>query len=446
MPRSAPRAPSSSPGMGRRSDQAQLLLFPRPVRSGTLALRCGAGGRTPRRGGSRDGRHTVKGGRRSSAAPSAASSRPISCCGAAGTCRSSSARPGRLHSRGAGHRHACGARRDPVWRPGRLPADAIGIRVDGRSAFGRDGRELARHAQRPVPHRLVAGLRSPARGLPAGALPRRPGSRGGGRRGGERPVLRFREGEPVEADLVVGRRRRPLDGAGAVRAGSDAALRGLRRLARDRGRGRRCRRGSARRPSSASPSSSRGTASSSATRRRRGRLRGSGPPALQLPLVLPGGRGRGARRPLHRRRGAPARRRHPAGPDPPLPPRRDPARRAGAAAAGLPRTLREGAALPAPDRVRPGIGAHRLRPGRPARRRRLCRPAASRRRRAQGGAGRARARGVRSTARRFGRRPPSPATSGSASGRDGTPSARRGTSAPSSSAAWKRPGATLPSA
>lgn len=109
---------------------------------------------------------------------------------------------GALQSRGAGI--AMHGELDAILTAaGALPAEAVGVRVDGRSAFGRDGRELARHARRQY---LTAWSRvyQPLRA----AFPpdRHHAAReavavdtdGGG------AVLRFREGGPVEADVVVG--------------------------------------------------------------------------------------------------------------------------------------------------------------------------------------------------------------------------------------------------
>jgi 2-polyprenyl-6-methoxyphenol hydroxylase-like FAD-dependent oxidoreductase len=86
---------------------------------------------------------------------------------------------------------------------GAAPTDAIGVRVDGRSAIGRDGRELARHAQ----DQYLSAWSQVYAVLHAAFPPERYHA---GREavavdcGGDRPVLRFREGDPVEADLVVG--------------------------------------------------------------------------------------------------------------------------------------------------------------------------------------------------------------------------------------------------
>lgn len=86
---------------------------------------------------------------------------------------------------------------------GALPAEAIGVRVHGRTAFGRDGRPLAHHARDQY---LTAWSRvhQPLRA----AFP--PERHHGAREvvavdaAGGRAVLRFREGEPFEADVVVG--------------------------------------------------------------------------------------------------------------------------------------------------------------------------------------------------------------------------------------------------
>lgn len=84
-----------------------------------------------------------------------------------------------------------------------LTTEALGVRVDGRSAIGRDGRELARHAQEQY---LSAW--SQVYGALHAALP--PERHHAAREAvaidaeGERAILRFREGEPAAADLVVG--------------------------------------------------------------------------------------------------------------------------------------------------------------------------------------------------------------------------------------------------
>lgn len=86
---------------------------------------------------------------------------------------------------------------------GALPSDAIGVRVDGRCAIGRDGRELARRARDQY---LTAWSR--VYGTLREAFP--PERHHAAREvvavdaGGGRPVLRFRDGDPVEADVVVG--------------------------------------------------------------------------------------------------------------------------------------------------------------------------------------------------------------------------------------------------
>ena len=107
---------------------------------------------------------------------------------------------GALQSRGAGHRHACGARRDPVR--GRSPAGGGHRHPRGREVGLRPatGGELARHARDQYLtawSRVYQPLRAafPPERYHAGAR-----GVGGGRRRRAAAVLRFREGEPVEAD------------------------------------------------------------------------------------------------------------------------------------------------------------------------------------------------------------------------------------------------------
>jgi 2-polyprenyl-6-methoxyphenol hydroxylase-like FAD-dependent oxidoreductase len=110
---------------------------------------------------------------------------------------------GPLHSRGAGI--AMHAELDAVLSAaGALPAEAIGIRVDGRSAFGPDGRELARHQRDQYLtawSRVYQPLRAafpPERYHAAREVTAVDAAEG------RAAVLCFREGEQAEADVVLG--------------------------------------------------------------------------------------------------------------------------------------------------------------------------------------------------------------------------------------------------
>ncbi len=109
---------------------------------------------------------------------------------------------GPLQSRGAGI--AMHPELDAILTAaGALPAEAIGIRVPGRTAFGRDGRRLAHRARDQY---LTAWSRV-YQPLRAAFPPERHHARWelvAMDAAGGRASLRFREGGPVEADLVVG--------------------------------------------------------------------------------------------------------------------------------------------------------------------------------------------------------------------------------------------------
>lgn len=109
---------------------------------------------------------------------------------------------GALQSRGAGI--AMHGELDAILTAaGALPAEAIGVRVDGRAAFGRDGRQLAYHAREQYLtawSRVYQPLRAafPSERHHAAREVIAVDAEDG------RATLRFREGGPEEADLVVG--------------------------------------------------------------------------------------------------------------------------------------------------------------------------------------------------------------------------------------------------
>lgn len=109
---------------------------------------------------------------------------------------------GSLQSRGAGI--AMHPELDAILAAaGALPAEAIGVHVEGRSAFDRDGRQLAHHARgqyltawsrvhHPLHAAFPADRYHAAHEVTAIHVD------------GDRPVVHFREGAAIEADLVVG--------------------------------------------------------------------------------------------------------------------------------------------------------------------------------------------------------------------------------------------------
>jgi 2-polyprenyl-6-methoxyphenol hydroxylase-like FAD-dependent oxidoreductase len=109
---------------------------------------------------------------------------------------------GPLQSRGAGI--AMHPELDAILTAaGALPAEAIAVRVDGRTAFGPDGKQLAHHARDQYltawsrVHQPLHAAFPPERHHAAREVVAIDATDGGA-------VLRFREGEPVEADVVVG--------------------------------------------------------------------------------------------------------------------------------------------------------------------------------------------------------------------------------------------------
>jgi 2-polyprenyl-6-methoxyphenol hydroxylase-like FAD-dependent oxidoreductase len=109
---------------------------------------------------------------------------------------------GPLQSRGAGI--AMHPELDAILTAaGALPAEAIAVRVDGRTAFGRDGQQLAHHARDQYltawsrVHQPLHAAFPPERHHAAREVVAIDATDGGA-------VLRFQEGEPVEADVVVG--------------------------------------------------------------------------------------------------------------------------------------------------------------------------------------------------------------------------------------------------
>ena len=184
-------------------------------RSAPAQWRLGAGLATgPRaRGGSRDGRCGQEeggGGRRVRRRPVRGQSPGTARLGRAGLrargrCACIRAAPGiAMHAELDAILSAAGA----------LPAEAIGIRVDGRSAFGRDGRELARHARDQY---LTAWSRvyQPLRAaFPPERYHAGPRGNGGGRRGGSGGSAAFPRGRAGR-----GRPRRSAPTASARRCG-----------------------------------------------------------------------------------------------------------------------------------------------------------------------------------------------------------------------------------